>query len=309
MDPMIRFLLLLLVGSSFPRRSLTLAAKPTKPALRTRTSQISVVGVVYCDVCQANTFSKYSYFLPGADVNIQCKLKVSAPKTAERIDFSVNRTTDNYGVYKLEIPSVDGIDCVDGAAIASMCGASLIGSSSPDCNVPGLRTTTNEVSVKSKQDNLCILSMDALSYRPPKKNTTLCGNQKQESADTLNSSKFFLPYFPPYRFPWPPIPQLPFHPVPPFPSIPFPFPPFPFPNSPPSLPFPFPTLPPFPPSPSLPSPTPPAPAFNLTDPRTWFPNIPFFSPPPPPPFDLKDPRTWLPHFPPYSPPRPENQKP
>lgn len=263
-------------------------------------------------------------------MNVQCKFKASAPKTTETINFSVNRT-DNYGVYKLEIPSVDGINCVDGEEIVSMCEVSLIRSSSRSCNTPGLRIATNEVSVKSKQENLCIFSLSALSYRPQKMNTTLCGNQKQESADTLDSSKFFLPYFPPYGFPWAPIPKLPIPQLPPFPSIPFPFPPFPVPNSPPSLPFPFPTLPPFPPSPSLPNQAPPtmafnltdprtwfpnipfsppsSPAFNLTDPRTWFPNIPFFSPPPSPALNLRDPRTWVPHFPPYSPPRPENQKP
>ncbi|KAK4787977.1 hypothetical protein SAY86_019296 [Trapa natans] len=349
MDPITRLLLLLLV-LSFPHCLLTLAVHHPKPTPTTPTSRISVVGTVYCDVCYANKFSKNSYFLPGVDVNIQCKFKASAPKTTETINFSVNRTTDNYGVYRLEIPSIDGINCVDGEEIVSMCEVGLISSSSPSCNAPGLKMATNEVSVKSKQENLCIFSLSALSYRPEKMNTTLCGNQKQESADTLDS-KFFLPYFPPYGFPWAPIPHLPIPQLPPFPTIPFPFPfppfpvpssppslpfpfPFPFPNTPPSLPFPFPNLPPYPPSPSPPNQAPPTPAvnlsdpktwfpnnpffsppappaFNLTDPRTWFPNIPYFSPPPPPPpaFNLRDPRTWVPSFPPYSPPRPENIKP
>ncbi|ESR52056.1 pollen ole e 1 allergen and extensin family protein [Citrus sinensis] len=298
----------------------------------TPTSRITVVGVVFCDTCSTNSFSRHSYFLPGADVHIQCKFKASSPKTAEQIDFSVNRTTDKHGVYKLEIPHVDGVDCVDGMAIESLCQASLLESSSSACSVPGLKTATNEISVKSKQDSLCIYSLKAMSYRPSERNATLCGNHKQDSqkSKALGSSKFFLPYyFPPYGFFWPPLPQFPplfpsppsSFPFPPLfpspPSLPFPFPPlfpspppsFPFPPlfpSPPSLPFPFPPLPQFPPVPSLFQPPPP-PAFSLGDPRTWIPNFPTLAPPPPPAFNLRDPRTWIPYVPPSPPSFPQNQ--
>uniref|UniRef100_A0A5B7BWR8 Pollen Ole e 1 allergen and extensin family protein n=1 Tax=Davidia involucrata TaxID=16924 RepID=A0A5B7BWR8_DAVIN len=325
MDLMLLFVLLL---ASLCTHPLMLAAQPSKP-----TSHITVVGAVFCDVCYNNTFSRHSYFLPGVDVHIECKFKANSPRTTEQIAFSVNRTTDKYGLYKLEIPSVEGVDCVEGPAIQSFCQASLIGSSSSACNVPGLKTSSNEITVKSKQASLCIYSLSALSYRPPYVNLTLCGNHKEELlSNSLNSSKFFLPHFPPYGFPWPPLPQLPplpqfpplpqlpplpsLPPLPPFPSLPFPplppfpsfpFPPLPFPK-PPSLPFPFPPLPPFTPIPPLLSPPPP-PAFNLGDPRTWIPNIPFFSPPPPPAFNLRDPRTWIPYIPPSPPNSPQNQQP
>lgn len=250
---------------------------------------------------------------------IQCKFRGNSAKTTEDINFSVNKTTNKYGVYKLEIPSVDGVNCLSGLAMKSMCKASLIGSSSSACNVPGLSSTADEISVKSKQDNLCIYSMNALSYRPPKKNLTLCGNSKEELANSFNSSKFFLPYFPPfYGFPWPPLPQFPFPPLPPIPTLPPfppipslpPFPPFPSFPCPPSLPFPFPSLPPYPPSPNPLAPHPP-PAFNLGDPRTWIPYIPSVFPPPPPPpgFNLRDPRTWIPYIPPAPPNRPQQQNP
>ncbi|KAI3426833.1 uncharacterized protein J3R85_009708 [Psidium guajava] len=305
MESMICVLVLLACLFAQPLRSLARQAAPSPSP----TSRITVVGAVYCDTCHTNSFSKYSFFLPGADVNIQCKFKASTPEAAEQINFSVNRTTDGYGTYRLDVPSVDGVDCVDGPEIASMCRASLIGSSSSACNVPGLQATADEVTVKSKQDNLCIYSMSALSYRPRERNITLCGNRREGlPQDEFNSSKFFLPYFPPYGFPWPPIPQLP--PLPPFPSLPFPplppfpfpFPSFPFPNPPP-LPFPFPPLPPLPP-----------PGINLTDPRTWIPRIPLYpSPPLPPPpptgYSPFDPRTWIPHLPPYPPPRSQDQTP
>ncbi|KAJ4824539.1 hypothetical protein Tsubulata_011035 [Turnera subulata] len=306
----IAFLVLLATFLAYP---LSVTARPPANAANP-TSRITVVGVVFCDTCSTNSFSKHSYFLPGVDVHIQCMFKANSPKTAEQITFSVNRTTDRYGIYKLQVPEVDGVDCVDGLAIESVCQARLIGSSSPACNSPGLKTSTSEITVKSKQDNLCIYSLSALSYRPSKRNSTLCKNQKEVLLSSFNSSKFFLPYFPPYTFPWPPLPNLPplphlpFPPLPPLTSLPFPFPPsLPFPNlpypRPPSLPFPFPPLPPFPPSPSLFHPPPP-PAFNLGDPRTWIPNIPLLSPPPPPAFNLGDPRTWIPNIPLLSPPPP-----
>ncbi|KAJ0039309.1 hypothetical protein Pint_23773 [Pistacia integerrima] len=257
-----------------------------KPAIPT--SRITVVGAVFCDTCSTNSFSKHSYFLPGVDVHIQCKFKANSPKTTEQIAFSVNRTTDKYGVYKLEIPHVDGVDCVDGMAIESLCQANLIGSSSSACNVPGSSMAANEISVKSKQDSLCIYSLKALSYKPFKRNVSLCGNNKEglQRQTSFNSSKFFLPYY------------LPFQLTPLFPG-------------PPSLPFPFPTAPPIfsPPSFNLGDPKswipkPPPPAFNPGDPRTWIPNIPTLSPPPPPAFNLGDPKTWIPNIPTLSPPPP-----
>ncbi|KAK2636855.1 hypothetical protein Ddye_031647 [Dipteronia dyeriana] len=212
------------------------------------TSRITVVGVVFCDTCSTNIFSRHSYFLPGADVQIQCKFEANSPKTNEHISFSVTRTTDNYGVYKLEIPHVDGVDCVDGMAIESLCQASLIGSTSSVCNVPGLKTATNEISVKSKQESLCIYSLKALTFRPSKRNSTLCGRSSKES---LQKSTL-LPQFSP------------------FPKLPFPFL-----NPPPA----FNPLDPRTWIPNVPllSPPPP-PAFNPLDPRTWIPNVPPFPP-------------------------------
>ncbi|KAH7516768.1 uncharacterized protein LOC107417630 [Ziziphus jujuba] len=295
MDPIV-FLFLLLLTSffTFPVATSARSAKGN--------AKITVVGAVYCDTCSANAFSRHSYFLPGADVQIQCKFKANTPETTEQMNFAVNRTTDKHGVYKLDIPSVDGVNCIKGLALVSMCHATLIRSSSSACNFPALRTASDEISVKSEQDNLCIYSLNAMSFRPTKKNTTLCGNQKEELAKTFDSSKCFFPFFPPYKFPWPPLSSFPFPPLPPLSSLPFPLPPFtPIPSqSPPSLPFPFPPLPPLPPTPSLFAPPPP-PAFSLTDPRTWFP--PLLSPPPPPPpaFSLRDPKTWIPHLPPSPP--------
>ncbi|OMO94005.1 Pollen Ole e 1 allergen/extensin [Corchorus capsularis] len=285
MDPILG---LLLLTSFFTN----LVAESTNPI-----SRITVVGVVFCDICSSNTFSRHSYFLPGVEVNVQCKFKAKSPKTTEQMSVSVNRTTDKYGVYKLEIPQVDGVDCVEGLAIESLCEASLIGSKASGCNVPGLKTSTNQISVKSKQDNLCIYSLNALSYKPSKRNTTLCRNHKKEqlplplpaSSSSLNSSKCFFP-FPNLGFPWP-FPSLP---LPPLSSLPLP----------PSLPLPFPPLPPFPPTSSLFSPPPPPPAFNLGDPTTWIPNFPKLgTPPPPPAFNLGDPRTWIPYLPPPSTPQ------
>lgn len=274
---------------------LVLQAQPMPPT----SSRIHVVGAVYCDMCLNNGFSRYSYFISGADVHVQCKFSAKVPKTAEMISFSVNRTTDIYGVYKLEIPSIDGIDCVDGPPIQSFCQASLLESSSSVCNVPALKTTTTEVSVKSRQDNLCVYSFTPLSFRPSKKNDTLCRKRAEakESSNSAASSKSLLPY----DFPLPnqqtnSIPQAAnLQPLP-----------FPFLSPPPSLPFPFPHLPTYPSNPPF-FHSPPPPSFNLGDPTTWIPHIP--PPPPPPVFDPRDPKTWTPLLPPFSPPNLQKQNP
>ncbi|KAL5552548.1 hypothetical protein UlMin_039949 [Ulmus minor] len=252
MDP-IYCLLLFACFFTYP---FSLTARTTTPPTR-----ITVVGAVYCDSCSSNAFTKHSYFLPGVEVQIRCKFRVKSPETTEEMNLSVNRTTNRYGVYKLDIAAIRGVNCLNGLALVSMCQATLIGASSLACNVPSLRTTSNEISIKSEQDNLCIYSLNALSYKPSKKNNTLCANKKEELANALDSSKCFLPWLPLQKLPFP-FPSLQLPPLPPLSSLPWPF------QLPPSLPFPFPQT-------SLP----PSPAFSLGDPTTWFP----FGPAAPPP--------------------------
>ena len=192
---------------------------------------------------------------------MSCRFKASSPKTTEEVNISVNRTTNTNGVYKLEIPHVDGIDCVDGIAIASQCSAKLLKPSDNNvgCNIPVFQTAANEVSIKSKQDRVCIYSLSALSYKPSHKNTTLCEKRRRQREEDekmenkLRDSKLFWPYMPPYWFPWPysNLPTLPT--LPPLPSFPFPF------------------LP-------LGNPNPALPAFDWRDPTTWIPYLPRFPP-------------------------------
>ncbi|KAG2391584.1 uncharacterized protein HKW66_Vig0126550 [Vigna angularis] len=80
------------------------------------------------------------------------------------------------GMYKLEIPLVDGVKCAEDYVVVSSCQASLIGSSSAACNVPGYRTTSNVIAIKARKANLCIYSFNALTFRPSKRDITLCGN-------------------------------------------------------------------------------------------------------------------------------------
>ncbi|XP_047317848.1 uncharacterized protein LOC124921263 [Impatiens glandulifera] len=137
--------------------------------------QITVMGMVYCDICSNNTFSTHSYFIPGVEVRIDCLFKAKSPRTAELISFSVNRTTDRNGIYKLEIASVDGVECARERSVQTSCRASLIkSSSSSSCNVPGRITTSDEITIKSTQANLCIYSMNSLNYRPSKHDMALC---------------------------------------------------------------------------------------------------------------------------------------
>ncbi|CAN7051624.1 unnamed protein product [Brassica rapa subsp. trilocularis] len=153
---------------------LSLGQSSSKP-----TANITVMGLVYCDFCSNNSFSKHSYFMPaGVEVRIICRFKAASSKTREMITFSANRTTNELGLYKLDITSVEGASCATEAnkdSLVASCQASLIGSSSDSCNVPGHKTTTDQV--KSKRSNLCVYRFTALNFRPFKKNIDLCGKQ------------------------------------------------------------------------------------------------------------------------------------
>ncbi|XP_028771405.1 major pollen allergen Ole e 1 [Neltuma alba] len=175
MNPMILFLLI----SLFTQFSQVEPARP-QPKLPGKLAhpnpEITVMGFVYCDICSNNSFSRHSYFLPGAEVRIDCVFKALSAKTEEQISVSVNRTTNKYGMYKLEIPSVDGVRCAEDSELVSSCQANLIGSSTSACNVPGHRTTSDEIAIKVRRANLCIYSLNALNFRPTKRDITLCGN-------------------------------------------------------------------------------------------------------------------------------------
>ncbi|WOG81757.1 hypothetical protein DCAR_0100908 [Daucus carota subsp. sativus] len=141
-----------------------------------RLPQITVMGIVYCDICSNNTFSRNSYFLPGAEVKIECRFQATSPRTNEQITFSVNRTTNKHGIYKLELAAIDGIECARENAIGNLCRASLIRSSNHACNVPGYKSTTDEITIKSQAANLCIYSLNVMNFRPSKTDIALCGN-------------------------------------------------------------------------------------------------------------------------------------
>ncbi|KAI3776862.1 hypothetical protein L1987_46652 [Smallanthus sonchifolius] len=155
----------------FSTFSMILQLEASRPII----PHISVMGMVYCDTCSINSFSNQTFLLSGADVRIDCKFNAVSPRTAEQILFSVNRTTNRYGVYRLDIPTVDGIYCARDAAVLNTCRATLIRSSFATCDVPGFTTTSDEFSIKSQQTNVCIYNMFSLSFRPSKKDPTICG--------------------------------------------------------------------------------------------------------------------------------------
>ncbi|KAK8964907.1 hypothetical protein KSP40_PGU021573 [Platanthera guangdongensis] len=231
----------LLSASHLLTISLSLNAVSNPSKLKTN---ITVIGSVFCDPCSDNTFSKHSYFLQGVDVLIECKFDVNS-KSGDEISVTSERTTDSFGVYKLDIPPVEGFQCKQGLEIKSFCRASLIQSSSSSCSIPGTQSSTAHMAVKSKARDVCILNLNTLNFHPAKRDGILCGTAKatMSSSPGLGSSLCFWPFFPPFGFPWPNIPfinpgSLPFS-VPswlqPFlkpPYLPFPFS-FP-PNSPPA---------------------------------------------------------------------------
>ncbi|KAL8142751.1 hypothetical protein V2J09_015783 [Rumex salicifolius] len=172
------FLTLILISKVDPSSSTATSTKPKSEEEESSrpNPQITVMGMVYCDFCSNNTFSRHSYFLPGVEVKVDCKFKAAEPRTAEEIAFTVNRTTNRHGIYRLEIPAVDGIECAaEPALVSATCQASLLSSSSPKCNVPGYRATSDVISIKARQPNLCIYSLNAMTFHPSRKNKVLCG--------------------------------------------------------------------------------------------------------------------------------------
>ncbi|KAF2916973.1 hypothetical protein DAI22_09g158600 [Oryza sativa Japonica Group] len=153
-------------------------------------NNITVVGSVYCDACSNNTFSKHSFFLKGARVLIQCSFKVNSTM-AEELSLEAERTTDQNGVYKLDVPAAGGFDCREGHDLRSACRATLVRSSSAACNVPGLRGSTQHIALRSRATNACFLNLNALNFRPAKRDAALSGAGGLRAAAVLP-----LPAFP-----------------------------------------------------------------------------------------------------------------
>ncbi|CAL1413609.1 unnamed protein product [Linum trigynum] len=66
----------------------------------------------------------------------------------------------------LKSPTVEAIDCVDdGSSIQSMCQASLIKSPASTCSLPGLRTTGDQISGKSRQAEFLHLELQCLELQ------------------------------------------------------------------------------------------------------------------------------------------------
>ncbi|KAG8057330.1 hypothetical protein GUJ93_ZPchr0002g24776 [Zizania palustris] len=87
----------------------------------------------------------------------------------------------------------------------STCRATLVRSSSAACNVPGLRGSTQHIALRSRASNACFLNLNALNFRPAKRDGTLCHDDGGGGA--FASSLFFWPFLPlfwqPFQFPFP----------------------------------------------------------------------------------------------------------
>ncbi|KAJ8458049.1 hypothetical protein OPV22_030975 [Ensete ventricosum] len=159
--------------------SLLLATSLCLEADPSHISNVTVMGTVFCDACATNVFSEHSYFLAGVRVRVQCMLRVMNSTSREEMSITVDRRTDKFGVYKLDIPPVDGLECREGVEMDSCCRASLLGSPSSLCDVPGLSSSTGHVAVGGGEGKRCLYNLNALNYRPSKKDANLCGTGTQ----------------------------------------------------------------------------------------------------------------------------------
>ncbi|XP_020592162.1 uncharacterized protein LOC110032756 [Phalaenopsis equestris] len=195
----LKLLILFILHSAFLfTNSHSLKTIPKSTKLKTN---ITIIGSVFCDACSENTFSNHSYFMPGVEVLIQCKFAVNS-KSVDEISVTAERTTDNFGVYKLDIPPVEGFQCRQGLEIKSFCRASLIQSSSSSCSIPGTQSSTAHVAIKYKARDICILNLNTLNFHPVKRDNTLCGADEGKRPANLGISYCFWPFFPTFGFPW-----------------------------------------------------------------------------------------------------------
>ncbi|RLN33376.1 protein DOWNSTREAM OF FLC-like [Panicum miliaceum] len=176
---------------------LLLMLSGTEAKFLSKASNITVVGSVYCDACSNNTFSKHSFFLKGARVLIKCSFKVNST-SSEELSLEAERTTDQHGVYKLDVPPVDGFECREGHELRSACRATLIRSSSAACDVPGVGGSTQHIALRSRATSACFLNLNALNFRPAKRDGALCPG----GGASFGSSLFFWPFLPLF---WPPF--------------------------------------------------------------------------------------------------------
>lgn len=122
--------------------------------------------------------------------------------TSGSISLEAERTTDQHGVYKLDVPPVDGFECREGHELRSACRATLVRSSTAACNVPGLRGSTQHIALRgSRGAAACFLNLNALNFRPAKRDRTLCHGGGNDGSNAFGSSLFFWPFLPLF---WPP---------------------------------------------------------------------------------------------------------
>jgi Pollen protein Ole e 1 like len=106
--------------------------------------------------------------ISGAQVRINCNFKVNSGPH-EEISITADKTTDQYGTYRFDIPPIDGFECKVGREINSFCKASLIGNSlSALCNILAVTASAEQVSICQPQTDACIYNLNALYYRPEK---------------------------------------------------------------------------------------------------------------------------------------------
>lgn len=132
---------------------------------------------------------------------IKCSFKVNST-SSEELSLEAERTTDKHGVYKLDVPPVDGFECREGHELRSACRATLVRSSSSACNVPGLggSSTQQHIALRSRAAaNACFLNLNALNFRPAKRDAALC-----PGGGAFGSSLLFWPFLPLF---WPPYPS------------------------------------------------------------------------------------------------------
>eukprot|EP00249_Psilotum_nudum_P027105 c34411_g1_i1 orf=345-1307(-) len=139
-------------------RMLPLSDQNTARRGRNRPSSVTISGSVFCDQCVQQRFTKNSSILHGAIIAAECKAKRSTVRTVR-----VTATTDQNGMFKLEIPTT----IARSPRRLRRCVVLLVSSPIKSCSAqPSIPKPFSSMSLKSKLGSHYIYSAGFLSYTP-----------------------------------------------------------------------------------------------------------------------------------------------
>ncbi|KAL8193446.1 hypothetical protein R6Q57_026581 [Mikania cordata] len=124
----------------------------------TEVSEAILVGTVYCDTCLHQQFSRFSHFISGATVTVEC-----GGSDGGKPRFREEVKTDVKGEFRVKLPfsASKHVDEV------KLCSVKLVSSNEPDCALAVVSTaTSSSIRVKAKTPENHVFSSGFFTFQP-----------------------------------------------------------------------------------------------------------------------------------------------